>query len=276
MVNAFNSPRLRERRYGLDLLSEITKDKAKSLVIHYSCESFITNHGLTPRVTSICIKNINTGQTMSFSIHLQAQFNSLDINSLSISEYDKLELLMLNEFSEYDKAHTSFKWVHWNMRDSNYGFEAINNRIRILKGVSFDIDDDRKYDFPRILALIYTVKYENNKPSGRLLNLALRNNIGSENALTGGEEAKAFDDKQYLKLHMSTLKKVDIIEGIITRTNNDELIVVPGIVQVYGLTIPGIFKLIKDTPWLLLIATAFGYLLKLIVEPLLKSLIHLQ
>lgn len=275
MLYIFNSPRLRERRAGLDLLKDITKDKGKCLIIHYSCESFITNHGLTPRITSICIKSLSTGQTISFSIHLQAQFTGLNINALSNDEYDQLELAMLTEFSEYVKKHSSFKWVHWNMRDSNYGFEAINNRIRILKGINFDIDDDRKYDFPRILALIYTMQYEKNKPKGRLLNLAIRNNIGTENALTGSEEANAFDEKQYLKLHMSTLKKVDIIEGIITRANNSDLTVMTGNIHIYGLTIPGIFKLVKDTPWLLLIATAVGYILNLIIEPIIKNYFHI-
>src|SRR5687768_10701242 len=118
-MNIFNSPRLRERRQGLNHLDDILRTKAKCFVIHYSCESFVTSHGKTPRVTSICIKNISTSQTTSFSIHLQAQFDSKDFNNLTDSEYDNLELKMLNEFSEFIKKHTSYKWIHWNMRDSN-------------------------------------------------------------------------------------------------------------------------------------------------------------
>jgi len=273
-MDIFNSPRLRERRSGFDLLNELVKDKSKCFVIHYSCESFITNHGRTPRVTSICIKSLSTGQTKSFSIHLQAQFDGKDFNNLSDEEYDKLELNMLADFSIYVKSHSGFKWIHWNMRDSNYGFEAINNRIKILQGETFEINDDRKYDFPKILGLIYTYGYEKNKPNGRLLNLADRNNISTINALTGGEEAKAFDEKKYLELHMSTLKKVDVIESIVHRVESDELKVNAYKKHIYGLTLPGIIALIKSTPWLLLVATVVGYLLKLWVEPLIKHIFH--
>jgi hypothetical protein len=272
----FNSPRLRERRKGISLLHEITKDQSRSLVIHYSSESFVTNHGNTPRITSICVKSLNTAQTKSFSIHLQAQFEGLDFNNLSNEEYDRLESDMLAEFSDFVKSHASYRWVHWNMRDSNYGFEAIDNRIRILDGQTFDIDDDRKYDFPRILRLLYTYAYEKNNPDGRLLNLAKRNNISTIHALTGAEESTAFNNKEYLRLHMSTLKKVDIIESIVHRTEAEQLKVNVGLAKIYGTTIPGLFAIVKETSWLLLIFTAIGYLLKLFLEPALKRLFHIE
>ncbi|UEG53496.1 hypothetical protein LLH06_00705 [Mucilaginibacter daejeonensis] len=275
-MNILNSPRLRERRQGLDLFNEIIKDKSKSLLIHYSCESFITSHGNTPRVTSICIKSLSTGQTISFSIHLQAQFEGLDFKNLSDSEYDRVELSMLSEFSKYVKTHTNYKWIHWNMRDSNYGFEAINNRIRILHGEIFDIGDDRKYDFPRILGLLYTYDYEKNRPKGRLLNLAERNSFGTINALTGAEEATAFDNKEYLKLHMSTLKKVDVIESIVHATEMGHLKVNSSKKFIYGLTFAGFFALVKETPWLLVIFTIIGYLLNIIVEPIVKAAFHID
>jgi hypothetical protein len=62
----FNSHRLRDRQEGLDRLKHLFKEKNKILVIHYSCESFITSHGKTPRVTSISIRHYESGQTTSF------------------------------------------------------------------------------------------------------------------------------------------------------------------------------------------------------------------
>ncbi|WP_366182575.1 hypothetical protein [Flavobacterium ovatum] len=188
----FTSKRLSERAEGLELLKEILKNKNKSVIIHYSCESFVTTHGRTPRVTSICMRYLGTSQTKSFSIHLQAQFEQKDFNNLTIDDYDELEKKMLNEFYEFTKKHKDFKWVHWNMRDSNYGFEAIANRYRILGGEASEIDEDRRYDFPRVLSKIYTHGYEKDKPDGRLLNLANSNNITTIDALKGVEEAKAF------------------------------------------------------------------------------------
>lgn len=271
-MNIINSPRIRDRKQGSEMLNDLIKDKVKCNIIHYSCESFITSHGRTPRVTSICIRNLKTAQTKSFSIHLQAQLVNLDFNSLSDTEYDQLEKDMLNEFSNYITSYPAHKWIHWNMRDSNYGFEAINNRIRILGGNTFDIADDFKYDFPVILGHIYTYGYESNQPRGRLLNLADRNKISSLNALTGKDEATAFDNKEYLKLHMSTLKKVDIIASIIHRVENDELKVLASKKHIYGTTIPGIFSLIKETPWLLILSSIIGYLLGSACEPIVQKI----
>jgi len=268
----FKSKRLTERAEGLDLLKEILKDKNKSVVIHYSCESFVTNHGRTPRVTSICMRYLGTAQTKSFSIHLQAQFDQKDFNNLSLEEYDNLEKKMLSEFYEFAKKHKDYKWIHWNMRDSSYGFEAISNRYKILGGQAFEIDEDRKYDFPRILGKIYTYGYEKNEPDGRLLNLANRNNITTIDALKGIEESAAFEDKEYLKLHKSTLRKVDIIDSIIDRTDKRELKVNTNPKQIYGLTVPGIIEIVKNNWILMAIWTLLFYILGAVSEPVIQRL----
>lgn len=271
-MNFLNSPRLRERREGLQKLNELIRHKAKCFIIHYSCESFITSHGKTPRVTSICINNVGTGQTRSYSIHLEAQLQGKDFNNLSDEEYDTLELSMLNAFSSFVKKHPDYKWIHWNMRDSNYGFVAINNRIQILKGTRFNIPDDFKYDFPKILGQIYTHDFESNKPKGKLLNLAARNKIGIGNTLTGEEEGKAFTDKQYLDLHMSTLRKVYIMDVLFNRAETDNLKVKASVSQVYGLSLPGIVSLVKETPLLLLIVSAVSYFVGTALEPYVQSI----
>jgi hypothetical protein len=266
-MQLFNSPRLREYKEGIENLNDILKDKSKSFIIHYSCESFITNHGKTPRVTSICIRNLKTSQVISYSIHLQAQIKGLDFNNLESHDYDCLEKEMLNDFSAFTKKHPTHKWIHWNMRNSNYGFEAINNRIKILKGKPFDIHDDLKYDFPRILGQLYTYKYENDKPKGRLLNLAERNKIGIDSALTGLEEANAFDNKQYLKLHISTLRKVDIIESIIHKLEIKQLKVNASKKDIYGLSFSGILAIIRETPLLLVFSSILTFITGTITQP---------
>lgn len=267
----FTSKRLEERSEGLDLLKEILKDKNKSIIIHYSCESFVTDHGRTPRVTSICMRYLKTAQTKSFSIHLQAQFDKMDFNNLSIEDFDILEKKMLDEFYEFMKNHKDYKWIHWNMRDSNFGFEAIANRYRILNGDSFELDADRRYDLPRILGKIYTYEYELSSPEGRLLNLANRNKITTKDTLKGEDEANAFDKKEYLSLHKSTLRKVDIIDSIIDRAYKNELKVNAKNKNIYGLTILGIFEIVKSN-WLLFVIWTIGFsVLGAAVEPLIQK-----
>lgn len=266
------SKRLIERKEGLDHLQEILKDKGKSLIIHYSCESFITSHGRTPRVTSISVRSMETSQVKSFSIHIQAQFDGKDFNNLTTHDYDDLEKKMLDDFYKYMEDNKDKKWVHWNMRDSNYGFEAIANRYKILGGTPFYLDDDRKYDFPRILGKIYTYGYEKNKPDGRFLNLANRNGISTRDTLTGKEEADAYDNKEYLKLHRSTLRKVDIMDSIIHRTEQNELEVNVSKKKIYGLTIPGIIEMVKNNWILIALWTIIFYVLGAATEPVIQRL----
>lgn len=267
----FKSKRLEERNEGVELLNKIQKEKSKSFIIHYSCESFITSHGRTPRVTSICIRNLETAQVKSFSIHIQAQFDSLDFNNLTINQYDTLEKKMLDEFYVYLEQNKDKNWIHWNMRDSNYGFEAIANRYKILGGTPFFLDDDRKFDFPRILGKIYTYGYEKNKPDGRFLNLAHRNGISHQDALKGKEEAEAFDNNEFLKLHASTLRKVDILESIIHRAYQNDLKVHASPKKIYGLTIPGIIEIVKNNWLLILIWTIGFYILGAATEPIIQN-----
>lgn len=247
----FNSHRLRDRQEGLDRLKHLFKEKNKILVIHYSCESFITSHGKTPRVTSISIRHYESGQTTSFSIHLQAQFDKKDINNLTDSDYDELEKKMLDEFYKYLEKNKDCKWVHWKMRDSNYGFQAIANRYKILGGEAKEIDEDKKYDISRILVDLYTAKYEIDEPKGKMLNLAKRNKLTDMDALKGSEESKAFEEKEYLKLHKSALRKVVVISTILELTYKSELKVQTSKIKIYGLTIPGIIEIVKNN-WILL------------------------
>ena len=268
----FNSKRLIEHREGKKILSDLLDKKDKVLIIHYSCESFITTHGRTPRVTSICIRNLGTGQNKTFSIHLQAQFDGLDFNNLSDNDYDNIEKSLLSDFYAFTEKYKDYKWVHWNMRDANYGFEAIANRYRILKGEPVYLADDRLIDFPRVLGKIFTFGFEKNKPSGRLLNLANRNGISTLNALTGKEEADAFESKEYLKLHISTLRKNDIIETIIDRVDKNEIKINTSKKDIYGLSIPGIIEIVRNSWMLILIWTIIIFIIGAAFEPIIQRI----
>lgn len=272
----FKSKRLLERMEGIELLDLILKEKNKSIVIHYSCESFVTTHGKTPRITSICIRYIGNAQTKSFSIHLQAQFEGKDFNNLNDLEYDSLEKNMLNDFYAYAKKHKDYKWLHWNMRDSNYGFEAIANRYKILKGEAFEIDEDRRFDIPRILSKIYTYEYEVDRPDGKLLNLANRNQITAIDALKGIDESTAFENKKYLELHKSTLRKVDIIDTIIDRADKRILIVNTSPIKIYGLSISGIIEIVKNNWILILLWSILLFVLGIVAESKLKILLGIS
>ncbi|WP_214648501.1 hypothetical protein [Sphingobacterium mizutaii] len=236
--------RFKKHKKAKELVNSFYEQDSHCLVIHYSCESFYNiKDGRTPRITSIAVRYLTSAQTKSFSIHKIAEIKGVDFNQIDIN-YDDLEKEMLKEFFEFAKRHSSFKWIHWNMRDINYGFEAIQYRGTVL-GIRkpFEVSDDNKFDLARILIDIYGEKYADHP---RLVSILYQNRISPKNWLNGDEEAIAFDNKEFVKLHQSTLAKVNVFENIIKLTAESQLKTKAKLRDIYGISPQGIHEQIKD------------------------------
>lgn len=92
------------------------------------------------------MQNLSNGQISSFSIHQFAERNGANPQQLE-EHCDEFEREMLNEFYVLVEKHLNHKWLHWNMRDVNYGFQAIEHRCKVVKG------NPKK--FPKQIYLIY-------------------------------------------------------------------------------------------------------------------------
>ena len=83
--------RIKKRNAALKRIGELDQKSEACVVIHYSCESFYDKtDGKTPRVTSIAVRNLASGQTESFSIHKVAEQRGIDFSNIE-STYDSLE-----------------------------------------------------------------------------------------------------------------------------------------------------------------------------------------
>ncbi|MCG2589812.1 hypothetical protein [Rhodohalobacter sulfatireducens] len=201
-------------------IDELFEESTYANVIHYSCESFYDRpDGATPRITSIAVRNLGSRQTKSFSIHKIAEKEQVPLDKIS-NNYDDLEREMLDGYFEYVREHATYKWLHWNMRDINYGFSAIEYRYEVLGGQPTKIDDGKKYDLAKILIEAYRANYINHP---RLESLLKKNDITALNFLNGAEEAEAFENGNYVKLHQSTLRKVDVMANIAGRFREGDL-----------------------------------------------------
>lgn len=226
-----------------DKLKNLSKNEGNSLVIHYSCESFYDiKDGKTPRITSICVRNFDTGQTHSFSIHKAAEIKKV-INSDIPKQYDSLEKSMLKEFFDFMKKYDKHTWVHWNMRDINYGFQAIEHRYKVLGGKPYSLDDNYKFDLSRALVSLYGNAYIGHP---RLPKLMKKNNITDKDFLSGKEEAEAFEQSDFIKLHQSTLRKADILANVLGRTLDGSLKNNSKWYQRYGLSPKSLTLILKD------------------------------
>lgn len=222
-------------------LDQLFADPEHLNVIHYSCESFYDNPGgSSRRVTSIAVLNAGSGQATAFSIHQMAERMRKNVSPDDIHQtYDVLEKAMLAEFCKYVQDHPNDHWLHWNMRDTNYGFPAIEHRYRVLGGTPVHIPESHLFDLAAALVDIYGDDYIGHH---RLETLMRFNGITDTSFLTGAEEAEAFENREYVKLHQSTVRKVRVIYALAEREWDRRLRTKAGWWQRHGASLGGLVE----------------------------------
>lgn len=96
------------------------------------------------------------------------------------------------------------------------------------------------------------------------------NKISSKHWLNGDEEVKAFEEKEFVKLHQSTLAKVDVIENILKLTAENHLKTKAKLLDIYSLYPQGFFELAKDNWLYSLILIVITTLIEIGITELLK------
>ena len=163
-------------------------------------------------------------------------------------DYDCLEREMLQDFYRHLRNYQQMHYLHWNMRDSNYGFQAIEHRFRVLGGTDdelYIVDDKNKTDLARLLIDIHGLGYTGHP---RLETLLKRNNISRRDFLTGAEEADAFENKEFVALHRSTLRKVDVVANIAGRAHDGNLKTNTSWWEMHGGRIAWVFNWLTEHP----------------------------
>lgn len=226
-----------------------------TLVVHYSCESFYDRpDGSSPRITSIAVRNLESGQTESFSIHQIAEIKRIPLDKIE-SSYHDLERDMLKRYFGFVKRNENCHWIHWNMRDQNFGFAALEHRYRVHGRTPTQIHESRKIDLARLMVDLYGRKYIGDP---KMLNLVEKNKLNNVGFLNGQQEADAFVAKDFVKLHQSTLRKVDVISNIFYRSHNKTLKTDAGWWELHGGSVKGITDWLVNHPLYALAGGAVG------------------
>jgi hypothetical protein len=124
-----------------------------------------------------------------------------------------------SDFSPIQKAALSAENSSLS-KGTHTGRSPIEHRHRVLAGQPIIVDDRNKYDLSRILIKIYGVKYTGHP---RLTTLLEQNKIKAMDFLSGASEAEAFENGNYVGLHQSTLRKVDVIANLAERAHDSTL-----------------------------------------------------
>jgi hypothetical protein len=246
-------PNPKRQKVGWATLDRLFAEADNCWAIHYSCESFYDRpEGRSPRITSIAVRKVDTGQTLSFSIHQVAEERAMRFSEIE-THYDQLEREMLDRFYTHVGSHRGMKYIHWNMRDINYGFAAIEHRYRVLGGDPVIIDDDKKVDLARLLTDIHGVGYAGHPRLERLLEI---NQIKPRDFMTGRQEAEAFEQRNFVGLHQSTLRKVDVIANILARAQDRNLKTNTTWWEMRGGRVRALWNLVAENRTVSLIASA--------------------
>ncbi len=192
------------------------KDNVKQIyAIHYSCQNLSDNNeNYSPRITSIAVLHIGGDVMHSFSMHLVAETMGISRSDIH-NHYNEIEERMLRDFYDFIGSNGNSYWLHWNMSNINYGFEAIIHRFRVLTcNMPPRIEDSRKFN---LSALILERYGKNCVDHPRMTKLMELNGGMHRDFLTGSDEVAAFEAKEYIKLHNSTMTKAYWFKAMLFR-----------------------------------------------------------
>ncbi len=206
------APNPARQRAARDKVAELFAHPASVFTIHYACERFNAGDGLgSPRVTAIAARNLGTGETVCFSIHAEAEFAHLAPVQI-LSRLDQLEHQLLVKFFAFLTLNQAMRFVHWNMRDITYGFEAIEHRYTVLGGTPVKIPSLQRIDLARLLVEIYGTNYIEAPPLDAIARL---NKLSTAGLLMGMTEADAFTTGDYAGVQRSALGKTRLLYDLL-------------------------------------------------------------
>ena len=157
----------------------------------------------------------------SFSVHTIAE--ELKINKSEIVDhFDEIEKIIVERFFKFAESKgENVKWVHWNMKNINFGFEHLEHRYRILTNQEpFHINEKNRYNLSSMLNHKYGPNYAKHP---KMLSLMELNGEKHRDFLTGEEEVSAFKAGEFVKMHKSTMCKVYFFEMVLRKMQSNEL-----------------------------------------------------
>ena len=123
----------------------------------------------------------------------------------------------------------------------------------MLGGKPFEIHESLPMRFVFIVALVERRCIEHPV----LKNLVEKNSLTHPNFLEGPDEAKAFENSEYVKLHQSTLCKVDTISHIADRAAGSTLKTDAKLTGIYGNYFVFVMEKIKEN-WFFILLGIIG------------------
>ncbi len=202
-------------------IKSVRSNPENFFLIHYSCQNLNDeNEALSPRITSIAMNHYATGQSISYSTHSTAEELRIPRDKV-LERFDEVELELLTQFYKFIRDRRDKYWVHWNMRNLTFGFEHLEHRYRALGGTdACVIAVERRLNLNDLIADRYGENYAKHP---KMLSLMEKNGGRHRDFLEGKEEVAAFENKEFLRMHSSTLSKIGFFSSAMRKFVNGKL-----------------------------------------------------
>ncbi len=217
----------KKRKKAYEEFSKIISDASNVLLICYSYSNVNTNQSeLSPIVTSISIRSLDKNyENKYFSLIKEAEKANIDLDDIE-DNYEELEYFLLEEFNTFVKKHRDYVWIHWDMNQIDYGFEAIKHRFDITaKELDKELENiaaNNKFDLNYLLENMYGVEYT--KCSDKMKSLMEENNyIDLNSYMSNKKESEEFNEKHFSQVKNSINSKINFMFSVIEKLENNTL-----------------------------------------------------
>lgn len=208
----------KRRKAALAEIETAIAAKAHASVVHYACEGFEKLEG---RMAAIAVRNLGTGATTLFDVTSKLPAG-VTPKSADPSELAQAELRMLEDFDTFLQGHPNHYWLHWNMRDATFGFDALQRRQRALGGSPGTLPAAQmRIDLGSRMFDLYGDRYA--APPSRLETLAARNGLGMASLISGAEQGELVTRGDYRRVERSLLNRVDLLYSIAIKAGENTL-----------------------------------------------------
>lgn len=199
-------------------IARAMKSRQHAFVLHYVGESFAS---VRHRVTAIAARNLGSGVTECFELENELRRSGVNPLTASSDELDRAERRVLDAFYAFVRSHPNYFWLHWNMRNSTFGFLALQNRQKELGGRDVSIPDHYRLDLADRLIDIYGDRYA--ESTNRLRSLAVRNSLELPFLMDGEQQGKNVERRDFGAVTRSLLNRIDVLYAVATKVHEGTL-----------------------------------------------------
>jgi len=206
-----------DRKIAVANLKKLTEDPSKVLFIHYSQSSTFDDDdygNISPIITSIVVKSLDGQIDQQFAIHFEADKADIPIDGIQYS-YRDLELRILKAFNDFARRYSGCNWIHWDMKNIHFGFDAIKHRYEKIFGDLKDYNEipiNNKKNLRDIIEGMYGENFVDGPDTLKSLLKCNSGNIDNNVYISSSVESTEFERKNFENVIRSVDLKVDFIK----------------------------------------------------------------